>query len=126
MKTFAKVWVWLSVILPGLFGIAAFAGAAQMVQTVGPIGLAHQMGIRQLVYAAVTLLAFRKWGARATGWVIVGRGATDLGDGVDGLAFSTFSPMLVFPLVMAAISFGVAAYLFKQAPAAAAPVTVPR
>lgn len=114
VKRLTSVWLWASVVLPALFGVFFLIAAPKMLEQTPAVAVAHQVGIRQLVYAGVLAFAILRLPRRVAAVLLVGRGVTDVLDGVDMLIQSGVSGPVLFPLIAGAISFGVAWVLSRE------------
>jgi hypothetical protein len=113
----AKVWAWLAVILPAIFGVLLLVSPQTGTQMNSPEVLAELVGIRQLVYSLVLLVAILAFPGRVVALLLAGRGLTDLSDGLASIiATGGLGGPTLFPLVTAVISFAAAYYLFRRAP----------
>lgn len=116
MNKLLATWVALSIGLPVLFGVFMLVNAEQAIQSTGATSLLHMVVIRQVVFSGLLLVAWLKLGPAPTGWLVLGRGAMDLLDGVSMIVVGggVKGPEL-FPIITAVFSFAVGVAFLRAA-----------
>lgn len=116
----SRFWAWMAVLLPAGFGAFLLFSPDVAAQSMPATAFVEQVGIRQLVYSGILLVALLSLPARVVGLIVAGRGVTDLADAVAAVAASGVTPQAMFPLVTAVFSFAAAYYLYTKAPSSGA------
>jgi hypothetical protein len=115
MKWFVWVWTALVVIIPALIGLGLILNPGGMPggAEITLADVAAMAGVRNIVLSLLVAYAAFRMPKGAVALLIVGRGLTDLVDGLMAMASGGVGQASVMPVVMGGISL-VAAYLITK------------
>lgn len=116
MQGFAKVWGFIAVILPSLIGLALILTpeAAITIDT-SASELAVTLGFRNLTISLVLLYSLLRRYDKVTGFLLIARGLTELGDAVSYiLLYQQIGISIIVTFFLAILSFISAYYFLKN------------
>lgn len=105
-------WTWLAVILPIVLGIVLLANPSSMPATADD--LIVMVAVRNFAFSIVLLGALLSQPKRVVGFMLIARGATDVGDPLASLiSTGHLTGASITPLVGAVLTFACAYYWIK-------------
>ena len=107
-------WSWLAVILPAVLGVTLLFNPAAMPATME--NLITMVAFRNLAFSIVLLIALLTQSRQVVGFLLIARGATDVGDPLANfITTGQLTANVIMPLVGAALTFACAYYWLKIA-----------
>lgn len=107
-------WSWLAVILPALLATAMLSDPSAVPASAND--LVVTMAFRNLTFSIVLLVALLTQPRQVVGFLLIARGATDVGDPLSSLMTTgQLTATVIAPLVGAVLTFACAYYWLKMA-----------
>jgi hypothetical protein len=114
MRRLVQFWSWLAVVLPAFLAVALLLNPNAMPATVND--LVVMVAFRNLAFSIVLLIALLTQPRQVVGFLLIARGATDIGDPLANLVTTgQFSATVLTPLIGAVFTFLCAYYWLKIA-----------
>jgi hypothetical protein len=114
VRRLVQGWSWLAVILPVALGVTLLFNPAAMPATAE--NLVVMVALRNLAFSIVLLVALLTQSGQVVGFLLLARGATDVGDPLANfISTGQLTANVIMPLAGAVLTFACAWYWLKTA-----------